>query len=65
MTHPDIRAALARERLSTLLAADAEATRKARRARLHRREAATSARRGSPPRRRASPGRAPRAAGPA
>ena len=52
MTHPDIRAALGRERLNTLLA-DAEAARTARRARLHRRQAATSARRGSPLRRRA------------
>lgn len=47
MTHPDIRAALGRERQNTLLA-DAEAARTARQARLHRRQAATPARRGSP-----------------
>jgi hypothetical protein len=52
MTHPDIRAALGRERLNTLLP-DAEAAREARQARLHRRQTATSARRGSPLRRRA------------
>ena len=55
MTHPDIRAALGRERLNTLLA-DAEAARKARQARLHRRQAATAARRGSPLRHRAGTG---------
>ena len=47
MTHPDIRAALGRERQNTLLA-DAEAARTARQARLHQRQAATPARRGSP-----------------
>jgi hypothetical protein len=47
MTHPDIRAALGRERQNTLLA-DAEAARAAQRARLYRRQAATPARRGSP-----------------
>jgi RimJ/RimL family protein N-acetyltransferase len=47
MTHPDIRAALVRERQNTLLA-DAKAARTARQARLHRRQAATPARRGSP-----------------
>ena len=47
MTHPDIRIALGRERQNTLLA-DAEAARTARQARLHRRQAATPARRGSP-----------------
>lgn len=52
MTHPDIRAALGRERLNTLLA-DAEAVRKALQARLYRRQAATPARRGSPLWRRA------------
>jgi RimJ/RimL family protein N-acetyltransferase len=55
MTHPDIRTALGRERLNTLLA-DAEAARKARQARLHRRQAAKAARSGSPPRRRAGTG---------
>jgi RimJ/RimL family protein N-acetyltransferase len=55
MTHPDFRAALGRERLNTLLA-DAEAAREARQARLHRRQAATAARRGSPLRRRAGTG---------
>jgi RimJ/RimL family protein N-acetyltransferase len=55
MTHPDIRAALGHERLNTLLA-DAEAARTARQTRLHRRQAATSARRGSPLRRRAMAG---------
>jgi RimJ/RimL family protein N-acetyltransferase len=55
MTYPDIRTALGRERLNTLLA-DAEAARKARLGRLHRRQAATAARRGSPPRRRAGTG---------
>jgi hypothetical protein len=39
MTHPDILAALGRERLNTLLA-DAEAARKARQARRYRRQAA-------------------------
>jgi hypothetical protein len=52
MTHPDIRAALGRERQNTLLA-DAEAARTARQARLYRRQAATPARRGSPPQCRA------------
>jgi hypothetical protein len=47
MTHPDISAALGRERQNTLLA-DAEAARTARQARLYRRQAATPARRGSP-----------------
>jgi hypothetical protein len=47
MTHPDIRAALGRERQNTWLA-DAKAARTARQARLHRRQAATPARRGSP-----------------
>jgi RimJ/RimL family protein N-acetyltransferase len=47
MTHPDLRAALGRERQNTLLA-DAEAARTARQARLHRRQAATPARRRSP-----------------
>ena len=55
MTHPDIRAALGRERLNTLQA-DAEAAREARQARLHRRQTATSARRGSPLRRRVGTG---------
>jgi hypothetical protein len=55
VTHPDIRAALRRERLNTLLA-DAEAARKAWPARLHRRQAATAARRGSPLLRRAGTG---------
>jgi hypothetical protein len=55
MTHPDILAALGRERLNTLLA-DAEAARKAQQARLHRRQAATPARRGSPLRRRTGTG---------
>jgi hypothetical protein len=55
MTHPYIRAALGRERLNTLLA-DAEAARTARQARLHRRQAATPARRGSPLWRRAAAG---------
>jgi RimJ/RimL family protein N-acetyltransferase len=55
MTHPDIRAALGRERLNTLLA-DAEAARKARQARLYRRHAAAPARRGSPLRRRTGTG---------
>lgn len=50
MTYPDIRAALGRERLNTLLA-DAEAARDVRQARLYRRQAATPARRGSPLRR--------------
>ena len=48
MTHPDIRAALGRERRNTLLA-EAEAARTARQARLYRRQAAAPARRGSPP----------------
>jgi hypothetical protein len=48
MTHPDIRAALGRQRQNTLLA-EAEAARTARQARLYRRQAATPARRGSPP----------------
>jgi hypothetical protein len=43
MIHPDIFAALGRERLNTLLA-DAEAARTGRRARLHRRQAGTPAR---------------------
>ena len=55
MTHPDIRAALGRERLNTLLA-DAEAARTARQARLYRRQGATPARRGSPRRYRVGPG---------
>src|SRR5215475_9666204 len=55
MTHPDIRAALGRERRNTLLA-DAEAARVARQARLYRRQAATPAHRGSPPQRRAGIG---------
>lgn len=55
MTYPDIRAALGRERLNTLLA-DAEAARKARQARLYRRQAAAPARTGSPLRRRAGTG---------
>src|SRR5262249_9702491 len=55
MTHPDIRAALGRERQNTLLA-DAEAARTARQARLYRRQAATLARRGSAPQCRASIG---------
>jgi len=55
MTHPDIRAALGRERQNTLLA-DAEAARTARQARLYRRQAATPARRGSPPQCRAGIG---------
>jgi len=55
MTYPDIRAALGRERVNTLLA-DAEAARKARQVRLHRRQAATPALRGSPLRRRAGTG---------
>jgi RimJ/RimL family protein N-acetyltransferase len=55
MTYPDIRAALGRERLNTLLA-DAEAARKARQVRLYRRQAATPALRGSPLRRRAGTG---------
>jgi GNAT superfamily N-acetyltransferase len=55
MIHPDIHAALGRERQNTLLA-NAEAARIARQARLHRRQAATSARRGSPLRCRAGTG---------
>src|SRR5215813_14933311 len=55
MTHPDIRAALGRERQNTLLA-EAEAARTARQARLYRRQAATPARRGSPPQCRAGIG---------
>ena len=59
MTYLDIRAALARERQNTLLA-DAKAARTARHARLHPRQAATPARRGS-----LLQWRAHRAAGPA
>lgn len=55
MTYPDIHAALGRERQNTLLA-DAEAARTARQARLHRRQAATPARRRSPPQCRAGTG---------
>jgi RimJ/RimL family protein N-acetyltransferase len=55
MMHPEIRAALVRERQNTLLA-DAEAARTARQARLHRRQAVTAARRGSPLRRQARTG---------
>lgn len=47
MTYLDIHAALGRERQNTLLA-DAKAARTARQARLHRRQAATPARRRSP-----------------
>src|SRR5262249_62225659 len=53
--HPDTRAALGRERQNTLLA-EAEAARTARQARLYRRQAATPARRGSPPQCRAGIG---------
>ena len=55
MTYPDIHAALGRERQNTLLA-DAKAARTARQARLHRRQAATPARRRSPPQCRAGTG---------
>jgi hypothetical protein len=55
MTYPDIRTAVGRERLNTLLA-DAEAARQARQARLYRRQAATPALRGSPLRRQAGTG---------
>lgn len=46
MTHPDLRAALGRERQNTLRAG-AEAARAARQARLNRRQAAATARRRS------------------
>src|SRR5215831_5280364 len=55
MTHPAIRATLGRERQNTLLA-EAEAARTARQARLYRRQAATPARRRSPPQCRAGIG---------
>jgi len=47
MSHPDIHAALGRERQKTLLA-DAEAARTARQARLHRRQAAIKVQRDAP-----------------
>jgi len=50
MSHPHIQAALARERQNMLLA-EAEAVRRARQARSHRRRRGTPATRRSPPRR--------------